>query len=151
VPQGKLFQVFQLLWQMAVNQQEQYRPLEKYLIRSPLLSSGRYGNCATDVFNGLPAIFTVYKVDGAGVYTPIPENIGANGFWHKVSNNSIEVTLLDGGAFDLDGVADGSILDPIVILFNNVNAIPTLSVWGLLFMFALLSLVGRKRKGGFKA
>ena len=28
----------------------------------------------------LPAAFTVYKVDNAGNYTPIPENAGADGF-----------------------------------------------------------------------
>jgi hypothetical protein len=93
----------------------------------------------------LPITFSVYKVDNAGTYTPIPQTTGDNGFWVKIDPNTIDVTLKDGGPFDLDGVADGSILDPLVVLVANANAIPTLSFWGLLLMVGLLSLAGRKK------
>jgi len=49
-----------------------------------------------------------YKVDAAGNYSLIPaSNIT------QIGANTINLTLTDGGAFDLDGVANGVIVDPI--------------------------------------
>jgi hypothetical protein len=105
-----------------------------------------------DFSTTLPTTFEVYKVDNAGTYTPIPQNSGADGFWRLVDTDTIEVTLKDGGAFDLDGAADGSILDPIVILINGTaTAIPTLSFWSLLIMSGIigwLGLMARRQKVG---
>ncbi|MFK5895245.1 MAG: beta-propeller fold lactonase family protein [Pseudomonadota bacterium] len=93
----------------------------------------------------LPAIFTVYKVNNAGNYTPIPENAGADGFWVKIDANTIDVTLLDNGAFDLNP-ALGIIDDPIVIgVLGAANAIPTLSFWAILFLTGFLSLFARRK------
>jgi hypothetical protein len=97
----------------------------------------------------LPEGFTVHKVNDAGDYSPIPEDApGGAGYWHQVSANTLEVTLKDGEKFDLDGKEDGSILDPIVILVNaatSATPIPTLSIWGLILMIALLSILGTRK------
>ncbi|MBF0281935.1 MAG: JDVT-CTERM domain-containing protein, partial [Zetaproteobacteria bacterium] len=65
----------------------------------------------------LPTGFTLHKVDSTGkIYTPIAQGSGANQ-WQLVagSNNSIDLTLTDGGPFDLDKTANGTIVDPIAI------------------------------------
>ncbi|MDQ6998536.1 MAG: HYR domain-containing protein [Mariprofundus sp.] len=49
-----------------------------------------------------------YKVDAAGNYTLIPASIV-----RATGANSITLTLTDGGRFDLDGIANGVIVDPI--------------------------------------
>ncbi|RLL50164.1 DUF5011 domain-containing protein [Mariprofundus sp. EBB-1] len=49
-----------------------------------------------------------YKVDAAGNYTLIPASIV-----RSTGANSITLTLTDGGRFDLDGIANGVIIDPI--------------------------------------
>ncbi len=60
----------------------------------------------------LPTTFSVWKVDDDGEYTPIPQDAPeGDGFWHQVDANTLQVTLKDGGVFDLDGTADGSILE----------------------------------------
>ncbi|MFK5894284.1 MAG: hypothetical protein QM504_13765 [Pseudomonadota bacterium] len=115
-----------------------------YQVTSP---NGGTATVALTFSTALPSSFSVYKVDNAGVYSLIPQDSGADGFWHQVDANTLEITLKDGGAFDLDNAANGSILDPIVILINAVapTNIPTLSFWGLLLMIAMLSFVGRKK------
>jgi len=56
---------------------------------------------------GTNALF--YKVDAAGNYTVIPAaNVSMAGA------NTINLTLTDGGPLDLDGVANGIIVDPVV-------------------------------------
>ena len=53
----------------------------------------------------------LYKVDSAGKYTKIDEKK-----WIRVENsNAIELTLVDGGEFDEDGVANGVIVDGLAI------------------------------------
>ncbi|MFK5987204.1 MAG: IPTL-CTERM sorting domain-containing protein [Pseudomonadota bacterium] len=108
-----------------------------YQVTSPI---GGTATVRLTFSTALPATFSVYKVDNAEVYTPIPQDAGADGFWHQVDENTVEVTLKDGGAYDLDGAADGSILDPVVVLVNAVaaTAIPTLSFWGLLLLTGLI-------------
>ncbi len=58
--------------------------------------------------NPLPARLVLYKVDAGGNYTAIP-----TAQWTQVDANSIDLTLTDGGPFDLDGLADGKIVDPL--------------------------------------
>jgi len=65
----------------------------------------------------LPATFSLYKVDNAGVYTLIPNGAGVDQ-WVQINATMITMTLTDGGAFDLDGVADGIIVDPVVVGVN---------------------------------
>lgn len=61
----------------------------------------------------------IYKVDSAGAYTLLPTSA-----WTKVGARTVDVTLTDGDpATDLDGVANGSITDPIAV-GNNVAGDP---------------------------
>jgi len=69
----------------------------------------------------LPATFSLYKVDNAGVYTLIPNGAGVDQ-WVQVNATMITMTLTDGGAFDLDGIADGIIIDPVVVGVNPAGA-----------------------------
>ena len=56
----------------------------------------------------LPADLVLYKVDTGGVYTEMPSTA-----WTKVNATTLDITLTDGGPFDLDNAADGKIVDPI--------------------------------------
>jgi len=59
----------------------------------------------------LPARLTVYKIDKAGVFAELPTRS-----WRRVDAKTIEVTLTDGDPLtDLDGLANGSIDDPIAV------------------------------------
>ena len=58
----------------------------------------------------LPSQPVLYKVDVAGTYTVIPATQ-----WTQVDGNTIDLTLTDGGSFDLDGVANGVIVDPLAV------------------------------------
>ena len=58
----------------------------------------------------LPSQPVLYKVDVAGAYTVIPATQ-----WTQVDGNTIDLTLTDGGSFDLDGVANGVIVDPLAV------------------------------------
>ncbi len=61
----------------------------------------------------LPANLVLYKVNNAGVYTLIPNGAGVDQ-WTQVNATTVALTLLDGGAFDLDGSAtNGVIVDPV--------------------------------------
>ncbi len=62
--------------------------------------------------NALPANLELYKVDNAGAYSLIPKGAGVDQ-WVQINGNSIVLTLLDGGLFDLDRVANGMIVDPV--------------------------------------
>jgi IPTL-CTERM motif len=92
--------------------------------------------------SALPANFTLYKVDNAGVYTMIPQQAGADA-WVQIDVNTIAITLTDGGTFDLDGVVNSSVTDPIVVMARvAATSIPTLSIWGLLILTAFIGLFG---------
>ncbi|RLJ22431.1 hypothetical protein DJ031_00905 [bacterium endosymbiont of Escarpia laminata] len=58
----------------------------------------------------LPEDLVLYKVDAAGNYTAIPTSK-----WVRVDDYSIDLTLTDGGPFDLDGDANGKIVDPLAL------------------------------------
>ena len=56
----------------------------------------------------LPAPLILYKVDRVGVYSVLPTTV-----WTKIDDYTVEVTLTDGGPYDLDGDINGSVEDPI--------------------------------------
>lgn len=59
----------------------------------------------------LPANLTLYKVNANGVFTLLPTSI-----WIQVDAFSVDLTLTDGDLVtDLDGVANGIIVDPLAI------------------------------------
>jgi hypothetical protein len=61
--------------------------------------------------NTLPANLLVFKVDHAGAFTKLPATL-----WAQVDAMTIDVTLTDGDPVtDLDGIANGSIDDPIAV------------------------------------
>ncbi|MCR4347352.1 MAG: hypothetical protein NUV55_09165 [Sulfuricaulis sp.] len=61
----------------------------------------------------------IYKVGSAGAYALLPTSA-----WTKVGARTVDITLTDGNpATDLDGVANGSITDPIAV-GNNVAGDP---------------------------
>ncbi|MCF6255731.1 MAG: hypothetical protein L3K25_05430 [Gammaproteobacteria bacterium] len=79
------------------------------------------GGSVTTTFNfssALPTELILYKVDASGTYTEIPATQ-----WTKTGANSLDLTLTDGGAFDLDGVANGIIVDPLAV--GDFNAPPS--------------------------
>ncbi|MBL4774933.1 MAG: S8 family serine peptidase [Mariprofundus sp.] len=60
----------------------------------------------------LPANLVLFKVNNTGVYTLIPNGTGVNQ-WVQINANTIALTLVDGGAFDLDATVNGVIVDPV--------------------------------------
>jgi len=64
--------------------------------------------------SALPANFVLYKVDNAGIYSIIPNGTGVDQ-WTQVDATTIDLTLSDGGQFDLDGVTNGIIIDPVAV------------------------------------
>jgi len=62
----------------------------------------------------LPANFELYKVDNIGNYTMIPNGAGVDQ-WLQVDTTTIALTLSDGGRFDLDGIANGVVVDPVAV------------------------------------
>jgi len=62
----------------------------------------------------LPANLVLYKIDSAGVFTLIPAGPPPAGKWVQTGPNTVDLTLIDGGPFDQDGVANGIIVDPLV-------------------------------------
>ncbi|MDX8391030.1 MAG: choice-of-anchor U domain-containing protein, partial [Mariprofundaceae bacterium] len=59
----------------------------------------------------LPANLMLYKVDNASVFTLLPSSA-----WVKIDANTVDITLTDGdAATDLDGVANGIIIDPLAL------------------------------------
>ena len=66
----------------------------------------------------LPSTMALYKVDNTNAYTELSTSV-----WTKVNATTVDVTLTDGDpATDLDGIADGSIDDPLA-----VASVPTTS------------------------
>jgi len=62
----------------------------------------------------LPANYVLYKVDNAGVYSLIPNGAGTDR-WTQVDAMTIALMLSDGGQFDLDGMINGVIIDPVAV------------------------------------
>ncbi len=61
--------------------------------------------------DNLPVNLVLYKVDLGGVYAELPTSL-----WSQVDARTVNVKLTDGDALtDLDGMADGSIDDPIAV------------------------------------
>jgi len=58
----------------------------------------------------LPTGFTLYKIDAVNNYTAIPAAQYA-----IINTSTIDLTLTDGGTYDLDGLANGVIIDPMTI------------------------------------
>ncbi|MDQ6954464.1 MAG: S8 family peptidase, partial [Mariprofundaceae bacterium] len=58
----------------------------------------------------VPSNAVLYKVDLAGVYTLIPSSR-----WSINANGSVSLQLTDGGTYDLDGLPNGVIVDPVVV------------------------------------
>ncbi|WP_177419414.1 choice-of-anchor U domain-containing protein [endosymbiont of Lamellibrachia barhami] len=94
----------------------------------------------------LPDGLVLYKVDLGGNYTEIP-----TAQWNQVDANSIDLTLTDGGPFDLDGLADGKIVDPLA-LGSDPEAPESSSGGGgstSPWLFLLFLLVMSRRARGF--
>lgn len=71
------------------------------------------------------------------VYTPIAAT---------VSGNTLTYTIEDGGVGDDDLTVNGQIVDPVGLgvpfaVLAGLNAVPTLSAWGVLFLSGLMGLV----------
>jgi hypothetical protein len=93
-------------------------------------------------------------VDQAGVYDTIviPENAGADGYWVRVDNNTLQLFIKDNGRYDLDATL-GQITDPIVLAqvvgaATNARPIPSLSILGVLLLSMLLSVFASRRLNG---
>jgi len=112
--------------------------------------------------SALPANFVLYKVDHAGIYSIIPNGAGVDQ-WTQVDATTIALTLSDGGQFDLDGVINGIIIDPVAVGVPSAPvavAAPASSVGGggctisrsttfdpvmlALLLFALIGLARRR-------
>ncbi len=94
----------------------------------------------------LPDDLVLYKVDMGGNYIEIPA-----AQWSQVDANSIDLTLTDGGPFDLDGLADGKIVDPLA-LGSDPEAPESSSGGGgstSPWLFLLFLLVMSRRARGF--
>ncbi|QYZ65933.1 MAG: hypothetical protein OI74_07280 [Gammaproteobacteria bacterium (ex Lamellibrachia satsuma)] len=98
----------------------------------------------------LPDDLVLYKVDLGGNYIEIPA-----AQWNQVDANSIDLTLSDGGPFDLDGIADGKIVDPLAPGSAPKSAVTSsggggsASPW--LILLFLLAMVRRVRGFGIPA
>jgi outer membrane protein OmpA-like peptidoglycan-associated protein len=73
----------------------------------------------------LPANLVLYKVDVNGVYSALPATA-----WTQVDAFSVDLTFTDGGQFDLDGVANGVIVDPVAIGVATASAVTQVSSGG---------------------
>ncbi|RLL54055.1 HYR domain-containing protein [Mariprofundus sp. EBB-1] len=60
--------------------------------------------------SALPTPFLLFKTGGVPPFMMIPSSL-----WTQTSPNSIQITLTDGGPYDLDGVVNGVIIDPVAI------------------------------------
>lgn len=96
------------------------------------------GESVTTTFefaNGLPDPLVLYKVDEVGKFTLIPQT-----YWTINGNRTaLMLTLTDGGPFDLDGIINGVIIDPIG--FGSLVP-PSTGInisWFLLVAFLLIS------------
>ncbi len=87
-----------------------------------------------DFTSPLPASLALYKIDNSGNVTLIPTSL----YTVNSGRTRITLTLTDGGTFDLDGSANGIIVDPIGIWGGspptgaNNAAIAVLGLFGLI-------------------
>ncbi|MDX8405978.1 MAG: choice-of-anchor U domain-containing protein, partial [Mariprofundus sp.] len=58
----------------------------------------------------IPAGSKLYKIDTGNNYTVIPATQ-----YTRANGTTLDINLTDGGAFDLDGVANGIIIDPVTV------------------------------------
>ncbi len=56
----------------------------------------------------LPVKLVIYKVGLGGVYTILPTDL-----WTQTAPETLEITLTDGGQFDLDNMQNRVIVDPV--------------------------------------
>lgn len=91
---------------------------------APVWLQNSFGELSYDVHTTVGATITVritssapfgssaqfYKVTAPGAYTLIPASL-----YTIIDANTVDFTLTDGGSLDLDGVANGVIVDPIAI------------------------------------
>ncbi|EED36770.1 thrombospondin type 3 repeat family protein [Luminiphilus syltensis NOR5-1B] len=99
----------------------------------------------------LPDGSVAYKVSAGGVWSEIPGAV--------VSGNSVRYTVTDGGPLDSDGVANGTIVDPVATAVPSATnpttpgaparPVPALGGFGLLLLGGLIAglglLIRRKR------
>ncbi|MEH6610684.1 MAG: choice-of-anchor D domain-containing protein [Halioglobus sp.] len=61
----------------------------------------------------LPTPLELHKVEGA-VFTVLPTaTTDPDGYWTQIDARTVDITLKDGGAFDLDHTVNGVVVDPI--------------------------------------
>lgn len=91
---------------------------------APSYLQGTFGELSFDVHTAVGATITVritssapfgadaqfYKVTGPGNYSLIPAS-----HYNVINGNTVDFTLTDGGPLDLDGVANGVIVDPVAV------------------------------------
>jgi len=73
-----------------------------YEISTPVV--GNSISMVLDFSNSIPAGAVLYQVDFFGNYNEIPDTQ-----WRVTKDGDVELTMLDGGAFDVDGLANGKI------------------------------------------
>ncbi|MGA8145945.1 MAG: CARDB domain-containing protein, partial [Gallionellaceae bacterium] len=119
-----------------------------YTVTSPV------GGSVTTTLKFTPVLSpsaTLYKVDNAGNATLIP----ASNWTRTDSGNTttIALTLQDGGPFDLDGTANGQVVDPIAIAVPNnvdllVSALSSPSLGGTVLAGSSITINDTVANGG---
>ena len=116
--------------------------------------------------NALPANTVLYKIHSpATLYSLITQGSGANQ-WSLTGAKTISINITDGGPLDLDGTANGTIIDPVAVgsatgvvassggggggcvIATQTRFDPVLL--GLFLISLLYSFSGRKRQLGFQ-
>ncbi len=72
--------------------------------------TGQTVNIILEFGEKLPKNLALYKVDDNSHYTNIPKDL-----WSKVDDYTVSLKLTDGGMFDLDGMENGYIEDPVAL------------------------------------
>ena len=99
---------------------------------------------------GIQANFELYVPAASGVNT-LYKQVGVNSTWTEVPSTRTVVgdkikftfSLEDGGQFDVDGSANGNIVDPIFpALSTSATPVPVMPLSGLSLLGALLALLG---------
>ncbi|MDQ6961785.1 MAG: glycoside hydrolase family 9 protein, partial [Mariprofundaceae bacterium] len=116
-----------LTTQAPVNHQVFNNALIHYAIRTPSIGSSSH---ITLVFNQtVPSNASLYKMNANGNLFLIPSTN-----WNLDASGNIHITLIDGGIYDLDGLANGSIsnsmmvVTPVLSSTNNPLLPPLYSV-----------------------
>jgi hypothetical protein len=124
---------------------------------------GAFAFTATGVTPGTTEAFELWLPYNPAIRTALKKN-RLTGKWVNVASSIVQVgsktkitfSLADGGPYDGDALANGTIVDPIVPADSeSVDAvsIPTLSEWGLIALTGLMALFGlkhtRRRKQAF--